>query len=49
MDALYGGLLLAARGNGFVVFWDWESGEVVGRIDVDAKEVGASFFYVYLY
>jgi len=39
MDALYGGPLLAARGNGFVMFWDWESGEVVRRIDVDAKEV----------
>ncbi|KAF9011330.1 coatomer WD associated region-domain-containing protein [Cyathus striatus] len=34
-----GGATLAARGNGFVVFWDWESGEIVRRVDVDAKDV----------
>ncbi|KAF8165977.1 coatomer protein [Crassisporium funariophilum] len=39
MDALSGGPLLGARGSGCVVFWDWESGEVVRRIDVDAKGV----------
>lgn len=39
MDGLHGGSLLGARGSGFVVFWDWESGEVVRRIDVDAKSV----------
>ncbi|TFY68559.1 hypothetical protein EVJ58_g935 [Rhodofomes roseus] len=39
IDALHGGTLLAARGSGFVVFWDWESGEVVRRIEVDAKNV----------
>ncbi|KAF8627949.1 hypothetical protein AX17_006102 [Amanita inopinata Kibby_2008] len=39
MDGLHGGTLLAARGSGFVVFWDWESGEVVRRVDVDAKNV----------
>ena len=39
VDALYGGPLLGARGNGFVVFWDWETGEIVRRIDVDAKNV----------
>ncbi|KAK7461035.1 Coatomer subunit beta' [Stygiomarasmius scandens] len=40
MDGVYGGTLLAARGNGFVMFWDWESGEIVRRIDVDnAKSV----------
>ncbi|KIL57237.1 hypothetical protein M378DRAFT_88171 [Amanita muscaria Koide BX008] len=39
MDGLHGGTLLAARGTGFVVFWDWESGEVVRRIDVDARNV----------
>ncbi|KAH6905722.1 coatomer WD associated region-domain-containing protein [Coprinopsis sp. MPI-PUGE-AT-0042] len=26
-------------GNGFVIFWDWETGEIVRRIDVDAKGV----------
>lgn len=49
MDALYGGPLLGARGNGFVMFWDWDSGEVVRRIDVDAKEVRVSRFCLYIY
>ncbi|KAF9260701.1 coatomer protein [Marasmius fiardii PR-910] len=39
LEAVYGGPLLGARGNGFVMFWDWESGEIVRRIDVDAKNV----------
>jgi len=29
--------LLGARGTGFVMFWDWDSGENVRRIDVEAK------------
>jgi coatomer subunit beta' len=40
IDGLHGGTLLGARGAGFVVFWDWETGEIVRRIDVDAKNVG---------
>ena len=40
MESLHGGTLLGARGAGFVMFWDWESGEVVRRIDVEAKNVG---------
>jgi len=39
MEGLHGGTLLGARGNGFVMFWDWETGEIVRRIDVDAKNV----------
>ncbi|KAF5321445.1 hypothetical protein D9619_000081 [Psilocybe cf. subviscida] len=39
VEGLHGGTLLGARGNGFVMFWDWESGEIVRRIDVDAKNV----------
>jgi coatomer subunit beta' len=39
VEGLHGGPLLGARGNGFVIFWDWESGEIVRRIDVDAKNV----------
>ncbi|KAL0568744.1 Coatomer subunit beta' [Marasmius crinis-equi] len=39
LEALFGGPLLGARGNGFVMFWDWETGEIVRRIDVDAKNV----------
>lgn len=45
IDGLHGGTLLGARGAGFVMFWDWETGEIVRRIDVDAKNVGiASLF-----
>lgn len=39
MDGLHGGTLLGARGSGFVMFWDWESAEIVRRVDVDAKDV----------
>ncbi|KAJ3991040.1 coatomer protein [Lentinula boryana] len=39
LDAVYGGPLLSARGNGFVIFWDWETGEIVRRVDVDAKNI----------
>jgi coatomer subunit beta' len=39
IESLHGGTLLGARGAGFVVFWDWETGEVVRRIDVDSKNV----------
>jgi Coatomer WD associated region len=39
MESLHGGTLLGARGTGFVMFWDWESGEIVRRIDVEAKNV----------
>jgi coatomer subunit beta' len=39
VDGLHGGTLLSARGQGFVLFWDWETGEIVRRIDVDAKNV----------
>ena len=52
MESLHGGTLLGARGNGFVMFWDWESGEIVRRIDVEAKNVGffkSSLFVQYDY
>ena len=39
MEGLHGGTLLGGRGSGFVVFWDWESGEIVRRVDVEAKSV----------
>ena len=39
VDALYCGPVLGARGMVFVVFWDWETGEVVRRINVEAKNV----------
>ncbi len=39
IDGIHGGTLLGARGAGFVLFWDWETGEIVRRIEVDAKNV----------
>jgi coatomer subunit beta' len=39
LEALHGGTLLGGRGAGFVMFWDWETGEIVRRIDVEAKNV----------
>jgi coatomer subunit beta' len=39
MESLHGGTLLGARGTGFLMFWDWESGEIVRRIDVEEKNV----------
>ncbi|QRV88118.1 coatomer subunit beta [Ceratobasidium sp. AG-Ba] len=40
IDGLHGGSLLSARSSsGFVVFWDWESGEIVRRIEADAKNI----------
>ncbi|OXG44894.1 coatomer beta' subunit [Cryptococcus neoformans Bt120] len=42
VEGIHGGTLLAARGNGFVMFWDWETGSVVRRIEVDATSVSWS-------
>lgn len=39
IEAIYTGPVLGARGPGYVMFWDWETGEIVRRIDVDAKNV----------
>lgn len=38
-DGVYGGPLLGVKGMGFVVFYDWETGALVRRIEVDAREV----------
>lgn len=40
VEGLSGGVLLGARGSGFVLFWDWESGEIVRRVEADATNVG---------
>ena len=42
VEGVHGGPLLAARGSGFVMFWDWETGSVVRRIEVDATNVSWS-------
>lgn len=42
IEGLQSGPLLSARGSGFVMFWDWETGAVVRRIEVDATNVSWS-------
>ena len=39
IEGVHGGPLLGARGGGFVVFWDWETGDIVRRVDVEATNV----------
>ena len=39
IEGLHEGTLLGARGAGFVMVLDWKSGEIVRRIDVEAKNV----------
>ncbi|KAI0076912.1 coatomer beta [Panus rudis PR-1116 ss-1] len=39
IDAVFGGTLLGAKGSGFVVFWDWETGEIVRRIEAEATNI----------
>jgi coatomer subunit beta' len=38
-DNVYGGPLLGVRGSNFVVFYDWETGALVRRIEVAARNV----------
>ncbi|GAA5930151.1 hypothetical protein JCM1841_000477, partial [Sporobolomyces salmonicolor] len=38
-DGIYGGTLLGVKGMGFVVFYDWETGAIVRRIEVEARNV----------
>ena len=42
VEGIHGGPLLAVRGSGFVMFYDWETGSVVRRIEVDATNVSWS-------
>jgi coatomer subunit beta' len=43
-EGLFGGFLLAVKGNGFVALYDWDSGELVRRIDVVPTEVSAMIY-----
>ena len=38
-DGLTGGVLLGVRGQGGISFFDWQSGSLVRRIEVDPKQV----------
>lgn len=39
MEGLFGGTLLCVKGSGFVCFYDWDSGALVRRIEVEARDV----------
>ncbi|KAN0060893.1 Coatomer subunit beta' [Thecaphora frezii] len=39
VDNVYGGSLLGVLGQGFVCFYDWETGALVRRIDVEARNI----------
>lgn len=36
---IFGGALLGVNGDGFIAFYDWNTGAVVQRVDVDARQV----------
>jgi coatomer subunit beta' len=36
---VFGGSLLGIKGDGFVAFFDWDSGKLVRRVDVEANQV----------
>ncbi|KAG2233384.1 hypothetical protein INT48_000387 [Thamnidium elegans] len=38
-EGIFGGGLLGVRSNGFLNFYDWETGVLVRRIDVECKDV----------
>ncbi|ODQ78020.1 hypothetical protein BABINDRAFT_9627 [Babjeviella inositovora NRRL Y-12698] len=38
-DKIFGGALLAVKSEGFVSFFDWDSGMLVRRVDVEATDV----------
>lgn len=44
VEGLHGGPLRGAWGSGFVMFWDWETGEIVRRIEVSAKNVSSACY-----
>lgn len=39
IEGLFGGPLVGAKSNEFVIFYDWETAKVIRRIDVPAKKV----------
>lgn len=39
MDGLFGGQLVGIKGDGFVCFYDWDTGVLVRRIDEIPKNV----------
>ncbi|SCU80845.1 LAME_0B04764g1_1 [Lachancea meyersii CBS 8951] len=39
IEKLYSGAFLGVKADGFVYFFDWDSGSLVRRIDVDARDI----------
>lgn len=39
VEKLFGGALLGIKGDGFIAFYDWESSQIVRRVDVEATDV----------
>ncbi|SCU98974.1 LAFA_0G21176g1_1 [Lachancea sp. 'fantastica'] len=39
IEKLFSGAFLGVKADGFVYFFDWESGSLVRRIDVDARDI----------
>lgn len=44
-EGIFGGGLLGVRSNSFLNFYDWETGVLVRRIDVECKDV--CLFYIF--
>lgn len=38
-DKIYGGTVLTVKSEGFISFYDWETGSLVRRVDVEAQDV----------
>ena len=43
-EGIYGGACLGVRSGSFLCFYDWESTNLIRRIDIVPKEVGFFFF-----
>lgn len=39
IEGLFGGPLLAAKSNEFLIFYDWETAAVIRRVDIAAKKL----------
>jgi coatomer subunit beta' len=38
-DGLFGGHLIGVKGMGFLCFYDWETGSLARKVEVEAREV----------
>ena len=39
IEKIFGGKLLCLAGNEFVIFYDWEGEQCIGKIDVEMEEI----------